>query len=87
MPRSVLPHVHPTAVISDEAQLPDDVRIGPFAVVDGPVVVGSGCVIHAHARLIGPLTLGANNEVGAGDSRRPPAAPRVQGRTHRARNR
>jgi UDP-N-acetylglucosamine acyltransferase len=60
------PHVHPTAIVSPEAQLADDVRVGPFAMVEGPVVVGPGCVIHAHARLVGPLTLGANNDVGSG---------------------
>ena len=42
------PHVHPTAIIAPEAQLAADVRVGPFAVVEGPVVVGPGCVIHAH---------------------------------------
>ncbi len=66
MPRHALPNAHPTALISDEAQLPADVIVGPFAVIEGPVTVGPGCRIHSHARLIGPLTLGANNEVGTG---------------------
>jgi UDP-N-acetylglucosamine acyltransferase len=66
MTRPASPHVHPTALIADEARLADDVRVGPFVVIDGPVTVGPGCSIHAHARLVGPLTLGANNEVGTG---------------------
>ena len=66
MPRTDLPHAHPTAIISDEARIAEDVRIGPFAVIEGPVVIGPGCTIDAHARLIGPLTLGANNAVGSG---------------------
>ena len=66
MSRPALPNAHPTALVSDDAVLPADVTIGPFAVIEGPVTVGPGCVIHSHARLIGPLTLGANNEVGSG---------------------
>lgn len=58
--------VHPSAVISHEARLPPDVRVGPFAVIEGEVVVGAGTVVQAHARLIGPLTLGENNDVGSG---------------------
>ena len=37
--------------------------MGPFAVIDGPVVIGEGSTIHAHARLIGPMVLGARNVV------------------------
>jgi UDP-N-acetylglucosamine acyltransferase len=66
MPRPTLPNAHPTALISDEANLATDVKIGPFAVIEGPVTAGPGCVIDSHARLIGPLTLGANNEIGTG---------------------
>ncbi len=61
-----LPHAHPTALVSDEANLSPDVQIGPFAVLDGPVTVGPGCVIGTHARLSGPVTLGANNTVDTG---------------------
>ncbi len=64
MPRPT--HAHPTALISDDARLPDDVKIGPFAVIEGPVTVGPGCVIGPHAHLIGPVTLGANNRIGTG---------------------
>jgi UDP-N-acetylglucosamine acyltransferase len=66
MPRPALPNAHPTALVSDDATLPSDIKIGPFAVIEGPVTLEPGCVIHSHARLIGPLTLGANNEVGTG---------------------
>lgn len=53
--------VHPTAVVSEEADVGDEVAIGPHAVVEGPVVIGPGCVIKAGAHLIGPMTLGAGN--------------------------
>jgi UDP-N-acetylglucosamine acyltransferase len=66
MSLSMTEWVHPTAVISAEAILAADVRIGPYAVIDGPVEVGPGCVIEAHASLCGPLSLGPNNVVGHG---------------------
>jgi UDP-N-acetylglucosamine acyltransferase len=66
MSRPTLPHVHPTAVISDEAVLPPDVRVGPFAVIEGPVRLGPGCTVGAHAHLRGPLAAGASNDFGTG---------------------
>ena len=60
------PQVHPSAVVSADARLADDVVVGPFAVLEGPVAVGPGCVIRPHAHLVGPLSLGANNDVGTG---------------------
>ncbi len=66
MPRPALPNAHPTALVSDDARLPDDVQIGPYAVIEGPVTVGPGCVVGPHAHLIGPLALGANNRIGSG---------------------
>ncbi|HEV3440597.1 MAG TPA: acyl-ACP--UDP-N-acetylglucosamine O-acyltransferase, partial [Gemmata sp.] len=58
--------IHPTAVISDEAKLAEDVRVGPFVVIEGPVAIGERTVIRPHAHLIGPLTIGANNDIGTG---------------------
>ena len=63
-PRSEL--IHPSAVISPEAALAEDVRVGPYAVIDGAVSIGPGTVIHSHAHLIGSLTIGANNDIGSG---------------------
>ncbi|MCS6865846.1 MAG: acyl-ACP--UDP-N-acetylglucosamine O-acyltransferase [Gemmataceae bacterium] len=61
-----MPQIHPTAVVSPEAVFADDVRIGAFAVIEGPVTIGPGCVIGPHAHIIGPVTMGANNQVGTG---------------------
>lgn len=55
--------IHPTAIISPQAELAGDVTVGPYAVIDGKVKVGAGCVIKGHAYLCGPLTLGRNNHV------------------------
>ena len=56
-----MPLIHPTAIISSEAKLAADVRIGAYAVIDGPVTLGAGCSVEPHAHLIGPLTAGDNN--------------------------
>ena len=58
--------IHPSAVISPEAELAADVQVGPYAIIEGPVHVGSGTVIEAHACLSGPLVMGRDNFVGHG---------------------
>ncbi len=37
--------IHATAIISKEAEIANDVVIGPFAVIDGTVRIGNGCVL------------------------------------------
>jgi UDP-N-acetylglucosamine acyltransferase len=61
-----IPTIHPTAVVSPEAELADDVRVGPYVVIEGHVRVGPGCVLRPHAVLCGPLTLGHDNVVYSG---------------------
>lgn len=41
--------IHPTALVSDKAQLGAGVSVGPFAVVEEGAVVGDGCVLAAHS--------------------------------------
>lgn len=60
------PRIHPTAVISAEAELADDVAVGAYAVIEGAVKIGPGCVVRPHAVLCGPLTMGRNNMVFSG---------------------
>jgi len=55
--------VHPAALIDPEADVGEDVQIGPFVVIEGPVRIGPGCVIKTGAHLIGSLTMGRNNQV------------------------
>ena len=66
MSRSPSARVHPTAVVSPEAAIGDNVEIGAFAIVEGPVNVGPDCVIRPHACLIGPLKMGRGNSVYSG---------------------
>jgi UDP-N-acetylglucosamine acyltransferase len=58
--------IHPTAVIDPAAVLADDVQVGAYAIIDGPVEIGPGCVIEGHACLCGPLVMGRDNFVGHG---------------------
>jgi len=58
--------IHPSAVISADVQLGENVEVGPFVVIDGPVTIGARCVIRAGAYLFGPMTMGADNTVFSG---------------------
>jgi UDP-N-acetylglucosamine acyltransferase len=66
MSLSVTDLIHPTAVISSEAEIAPDVQIGPYAIVEGQVRIEPGCVIEGHACLCGPMTMGRDNFVGHG---------------------
>jgi UDP-N-acetylglucosamine acyltransferase len=58
--------IHPTAVLSGDIRLGDNVEIGPFAVLDGTITVGPDCVIRPGAYLFGNVTLGRANTVCTG---------------------
>jgi len=66
MSRPTMPRIHPTALVSSEARLAEDVVIGPYAILEGAVTLGAGTVIGPHCQLLGPLTLGKGNRVHAG---------------------
>jgi UDP-N-acetylglucosamine acyltransferase len=55
--------IHSTALLSTEAELAPDVTVGAFAIVEGKVRLGAGCVIRPRAHLIGPLQMGKDNHV------------------------
>ena len=58
--------IHPTAVISQEAELADGVEIGAHTIIEGKVQIGPGCVIRPGAYLYGPLTMGKENTIFTG---------------------
>jgi UDP-N-acetylglucosamine acyltransferase len=55
--------IHPTAVVSEEAVLAENVEVGPHVVIEGRVVIGPDCVLRPRALLCGPLTMGRGNLV------------------------
>lgn len=66
MPIAQSARLHPTAIVAAEADLGEDVQIGPYVIIEGEVRIGAGCVVRAGAHLIGPLTMGCHNSVFGG---------------------
>jgi UDP-N-acetylglucosamine acyltransferase len=55
--------IHKTAIIADSAIIADNVKIGPFCVIDEDVVIGSGSRIDSHVVINGPTVIGENNHI------------------------
>jgi len=53
--------VHPTAIVDDDAQLADDVVIGPWCWVRGRVRIDAGTVLLQRVMIRGPVTIGREN--------------------------
>jgi len=58
-----MPRIHPTAEVDRDAVLADDVEVGAYAVVEGHVGIGPGCVLREHAVVRRFTTLGRDNLV------------------------
>lgn len=58
--------IHPTALVAEEAQLAPDVSVGPFSVIEGPVVIGAGCKIGPHVYIRGKVVMGSGNTLSCG---------------------
>lgn len=55
--------IHPTAFVSKECELADDVEIGPNCILDGPIRLEQGVQLLGHVSLRGPLTIGEGTVV------------------------
>ncbi|MDQ2068333.1 acyl-ACP--UDP-N-acetylglucosamine O-acyltransferase [Natronospira bacteriovora] len=49
------------AVVDPEADIADDVEIGPFSIIGPGVTIGAGTVVGPHVVINGPTTIGRNN--------------------------
>ena len=58
--------IHPTAIIDPKAELHPECDIGPYVVVQGPVRIGRGTTVMAHAVILGWTEIGAENEIHPG---------------------
>jgi UDP-N-acetylglucosamine acyltransferase len=58
--------VHPTALISPEAEISDDVEIGPYTLIEGPARIASGCRLASHVILRGDVQVGESTSIGSG---------------------
>ncbi len=61
-----MPEIHPSAIVSEQAELADDVSVGAFAIIDAGVKIGAGCSIGAQAWITGCTVMGEGNSVGYG---------------------
>jgi UDP-N-acetylglucosamine acyltransferase len=52
-----------TAIIDKNAQVANDVSIGPFSVIGPDVSIGSGTVIGSHVVIKGPTSIGKENRI------------------------
>ena len=55
--------IHKTAIISQGAQISDNVEVGPYCVIGSHVKIGSNSKLHSHVNLTGNTELGENNEI------------------------
>lgn len=54
--------IHPTAVISPQAEIGKEVEIGPYCVIEAHVRLGDRCRLHSHVVLHGYSEFGTDNE-------------------------
>ncbi|MFZ3048325.1 MAG: acyl-ACP--UDP-N-acetylglucosamine O-acyltransferase [Desulfatirhabdiaceae bacterium] len=52
--------IHPTAIVSSDAEIGANVTIGPYAVIAGDVIIGDGTRIGPHATIDPYVTIGKN---------------------------
>ncbi|MDA1195074.1 MAG: acyl-ACP--UDP-N-acetylglucosamine O-acyltransferase [Planctomycetota bacterium] len=58
--------IHPTAVIDPAARLHDDVEVGAYCVIDGPVELGAGTRLMPHVTVLGHVAMGSGNTLHPG---------------------
>ena len=54
--------IHPTAIVSPEAEIGADVIIGPYCRVAARVKIGSRCRFESHVVVEGPTAIGTDNQ-------------------------
>lgn len=55
--------IHPTAIVSANANIADDVEVGPYAVIGDDVEIGRGNRIGSHVVINGPTKIGVDNRI------------------------
>jgi UDP-N-acetylglucosamine acyltransferase len=58
--------IHPTAIVDSRAEIHSEAEIGPYVVIQGPVGIGCGTKVGAHATITGWTAIGDYNEVHPG---------------------
>ncbi len=58
--------IHPSAFVDPGAELGENVKIGPFCVVEDKTVIGDDCTLDAHAQVKSYTRMGARNVIHSG---------------------
>lgn len=58
-----MPTIHPTALVSAEAEIAESAEIGPYCVIDGPARIGAGVRLVGNVYVSGPAEIGEGTEV------------------------
>lgn len=56
-------NIHPTAIIHPNAKLTEDVKVGPFTIINDEVEIGAGCEIGSHVLIDSGTILGKNCKI------------------------
>jgi UDP-N-acetylglucosamine acyltransferase len=59
-----MPKIHPTAIVAPDVRLADDVEVGPYSILTGPLTIGAGTVILSHCVIGGPSVIGRDCRIG-----------------------
>ena len=54
--------IHPSAIVSPEAEIGANVHVGPFCRIGDHVVIGNNCRFESHVIVDGPATIGEDNQ-------------------------
>ena len=55
--------IDPKAIVDINAEIAEDVEIGPFSIIGPEVTIGSGTVIGPHVVMKGPVSVGKDNHI------------------------
>lgn len=58
--------IHPTAIISPDAQLGEDIEIGPYCRIEGNACIGDGCILQSNVLIDRNTLIGTGNFIGHG---------------------
>jgi len=60
------PGIHPTAIVHEDAELGEDVAVGPYSIIGPRVTVGDGTLIGPHALIEKDTVIGGGCEISKG---------------------
>lgn len=55
--------IHASAIVSEKANVADDVKIGPYSIIGDNVEIGSGSRVDSHVVINGPTVIGNDNHI------------------------